>query len=99
MGYKQMQKPTDASKLRWLVGSSDISQGLDVVKKDDAREAIVAEWDRWAARNPDDAKVMNGMLFFVYLQEERPTLLDFRSNSGKWQAVHGWLVRARRLND
>ena len=52
-----------------------------------------------AARNPDDAKVMNGMLFFVYLQEERPTLLDFRSNSDKWQAVHGWLVRARRLKD
>jgi ubiquinone biosynthesis protein len=53
------------------------------MKKDDAQEAIVAEWDRWAARNPNDAKVMNGMLFFVYLQEERPTLLDFRSNSDK----------------
>lgn len=89
-----MQKPTDASKLRWLVGSSDISQGPDVVKKDDAREAIVAEWDRWAARNPDDAKVMNGML-----QEERPTLLGFRSNSDKWQAVHDRLVRARRLKN
>ena len=99
MGYGQMQKPTDASKLRWLVGSSDISRGLDVVKKDDAREAIVAEWDRWAARNPDDAEVMNGMLFFVYLQEERPSLLDFRSNGDKWQAVHRWLVRARRLKD
>ena len=99
MGYMQMQRPTDASKLRWLVGSSDTSQGLGVVKKDDARETIVAEWDRWAARNPDDAKVMNGMLSFVYLQEERPSLLDFRSNSDKWQAVHGWLVRARRLKD
>jgi hypothetical protein len=69
------------------------------VKKDDAQEAIVSEWDRWAARNPSDAKVMNGMLFFVYLQEERPTLLDFRSNSDKWQDVHGWLLRAGRLKD
>ena len=69
------------------------------MKKDDARRAIVAEWDRWAARNPDDTTVMNGMLFFVYLQEERPTLLDFRSNSDKWQDVHGWLLRARRLKD
>jgi hypothetical protein len=69
------------------------------MKKDDAREAIVAQWDRWAARNPNDAKVMNGMLFFVYLQEERPALLDFRSNSDKWQDVHGWLLRGRRLKD
>jgi hypothetical protein len=45
------------------------------------------------------AKVINGMLFFVYLQEERPTLLDFGSNSDKWQAVHDWLVRARRLKN
>ena len=77
--------------------SSRIRHGLNAMKKDDAREGIVAEWDRWASRNPGDAKVMSSMLFFVYLQEERQTLLDFRSNNDKWQVVNGWLVRARRL--
>jgi hypothetical protein len=99
MGYGQMKnQQTHRSYGGWLARPIS-AKVLGVVKKDDAREAIVAEWDRWAARNPDDAKVMNGMLFFVYLQEERPSLLDFRSNSDKWQAVHGWLVRARRLKD
>jgi hypothetical protein len=69
------------------------------MKKDDAQAAIIAEWDRWAARNPNDAKVMSGMLFFVYLQEERPMLLDFRSNGDKWQDVHSWLLRAGRVKD
>lgn len=69
------------------------------MKRDDAQHAIIAEWDRWAPLNPADAKIMNGMMFFTYLQREHPSLLDFRSHSDKWQDVHGWLLRARRVKD
>jgi hypothetical protein len=41
------------------------------MKKDDAREAIVAEWDRCAARNPNDAKVMNCCSSSIYKKNAR----------------------------
>jgi hypothetical protein len=62
------------------------------MKKEDARRAILSEYDRWAKKHPNDATMMGGFLFFRYLQNERTDLLDFRaSDNNKWQIVHGWL--------
>lgn len=35
--------------------------------------------------------MIGGFLFFRYLQNEKPDLLDFRAVGDKWQIVHGWL--------
>ena len=61
------------------------------MKKEEARLAIVSEYDRWAKKHPDEAIMMGGYLFFRYLQDERSDLLDFRGAGDKWQIVHGWL--------
>ncbi|MGC2076434.1 MAG: hypothetical protein WA728_10465 [Xanthobacteraceae bacterium] len=61
------------------------------VKKEDARRAILSEYERWAKKHPDDATIMGGFLFFRYLQNERSDLLDFRAVGNKWQIVHGWI--------
>jgi len=62
------------------------------IKKEEARLAIVSEYDTWVKKHPDDATMMGGFLFFRYLQKERSNLLDFRaSDNDKWQIVHGWL--------
>jgi hypothetical protein len=53
------------------------------MKKEDARRAILSEYDGWAKKHPDDASMMGGFLFFRYLQNERSDLLDFRG----WQQV------------
>jgi hypothetical protein len=55
------------------------------------RGAILSEYDGWAKKHPDDAIMMDGFLFFRYLQNERSDLLDFRAVSSKWQIVHGWI--------
>jgi hypothetical protein len=60
------------------------------MKKEEARLAILSEYDRWAKKHPDDAIIMGGFLFFRFLQNERSDLLDFRAGD-KWQIVHGWL--------
>jgi hypothetical protein len=60
------------------------------MKKEEARRAF-SEYDSWAKKHPNDAKMMGGFLFFRYLQEERSDLLDFRAVGNKWQIVHGWL--------
>jgi len=61
------------------------------MKKEEARQAIVTEYDRWAKKHPSDAIMMGGFLFFRYLQNERSDLLDFRAvNDEKWQIVHEW---------
>ena len=59
------------------------------MKKEEARRAVVSEYDRWAKKHPKDARMMGGFLFFRYLQKEKSGLLDFRGD--KWQIVHGWL--------
>jgi hypothetical protein len=61
------------------------------MKKEEARRTVLSEYDRWARKHPDAAKMMGGFLFFRYLQEERSDLLDFRAAGSKWQIVHGWL--------
>jgi len=46
------------------------------MKKEDARFAVLREYDRWAKGHPNDAKNMGGFVFFGYLDKERPDLLD-----------------------
>jgi hypothetical protein len=53
-------------------------------KKEDARLAVLREYDRWAKDHPNDAKKMGGYVFFTYLEKERPDLLDFRA---AWQQM------------
>src|SRR5262249_27349784 len=67
-------------------------------KQEDARLAVLREYDRWAKDHPKDAKKMGGFVFFGYLEKERPDLLDFRAKS-KWQIVHLWLRHGGRLKD
>jgi hypothetical protein len=45
------------------------------MKKEDARKAVLREYDRWAKAHPSNAKKMGGFVFFSYLQEEKPDLL------------------------
>ena len=47
-------------------------------KQEDARPAVLREYDRWAKDHPNDAKKMGGFVFFGYLEKERPDLLNFR---------------------
>jgi hypothetical protein len=61
------------------------------MKKEEAKRAVLSEYDRWAKKHPNDAKMMGGFLFFRYLQKERSDLLDFRVVGDRWQIVHGWL--------
>jgi hypothetical protein len=67
------------------------------IKKEEARQAVLSEYDSWAKKHPYQASMMGGFLFFRYLQEERSDLLDFRAVGSKWPIVHGWLQR--RLKD
>jgi len=59
--------------------------------KEQARRAILSEYDGWAKKHPDDAIMMGGFLFFRYLQTDKSDLLDFRAAGSKWPIVHGWL--------
>jgi len=63
------------------------------MKKEEARRAVLSEYDRWAKKHPNDARMMGGFLFFRYLQKEKSDLLDFRPVGDKWQ---GSRIRARR---
>ena len=61
------------------------------MNKEQARRAVLSEYDSWAKKHPNQASVMGGFLFFRYLQSERSGLLDFRAAGNKWPIVHGWI--------
>jgi hypothetical protein len=69
------------------------------MKKEDARLAVLREYDRWAKAHPSNAKKMGGFVFFSYLEKEKPDLLDFSAVDSKWQNVHDWLRQGGRLED
>ncbi len=74
-------------------------RGPIMKKKEDARLAVLREYDTWAKDHPNDAKKMGGFVFFGFFEKERPDLLDFRAVVSKWQTVHGWLRDGGRLKD
>jgi hypothetical protein len=43
------------------------------LKKEDARRAVLSEYDKWAKKHPHDATMMGGFLFFRYLENEGRT--------------------------
>jgi hypothetical protein len=58
--------------------------------QDECRAGILGEWQKQkpARRRSTDAE---RQMFVVWLQKNRPELLDFRSRD-KWQIVYGWLI-------
>jgi hypothetical protein len=61
------------------------------MSKEQAKRAVLNEYDSWAKKHPDDASIMGGFLFFRYLQTDKSDLLDFRGGGNKWEIVHGWI--------
>ena len=61
------------------------------MKQEEARQAVLSAYDRWAKQHPNQASMMGGFLFFRYLQAERSDLLEFRAAGSKWPIVHGWI--------
>ena len=64
------------------------------MSKEQARQAVVSEYDSWAKKHPNEASMMGGFLFFRYLQTDKSDLLEFRAVGNKWQIVHGWILDA-----
>lgn len=70
--------------------------------KEDARRLVLQEWNQWSAKHlPPDRKAngTDGLVFLGFLRAERPDLLLFRDKGDKWQTVHGWLLRDRKVID
>jgi len=70
------------------------------MKRPEAKRLILREWDDWAVKNvPPGQKAMgtDGLIFFGYLQSQRPHLLEFKSSSDRWPIVHGWLSREGKI--
>jgi hypothetical protein len=58
------------------------------MSKEQARQAVLSEYDSWAKQHPNQASMMGGFLFFRYLQTDKSDLL---AAGNKWPIVHGWL--------
>jgi hypothetical protein len=67
------------------------------MKKENAHEAVIAEWSRWALQHlkgKDRATGKDVERFVRHLKDERPTFLMFRAKEGPEQTVRDWLRAA-----
>ena len=53
------------------------------MKKEEARRAVVSEYERWAKKYPNDARMMGAFLFFRYLQKEKSSVRMRRGGSSR----------------
>jgi hypothetical protein len=60
--------------------AEELGEGPNM-KKDDARLAVLGEYDGWAKDHPNDAKMMGGFVFFSYRE------LSYRPTNGGSEAV------------
>jgi hypothetical protein len=70
------------------------------MKKNEAKRLVLQEWDDWAAKNVPPgqrARGTDGLIFFGYLQSQRPDLLKFKASGDRWLIVHGWLAREGKI--
>jgi hypothetical protein len=51
-----------------------IGKGLrgESMKKEEARRAVLSEYDRWAKKHPNEASMMGGFLFFDTYKKKGP---------------------------
>jgi hypothetical protein len=64
------------------------------MKKENAREAVIAEWSRWALQHlkgKEAATSRDVERFIRHLKDERPTFLMFRAKQGPEQMARDWL--------
>ena len=71
-----------------------------MIKRDDAKRRIIAEWHPWIkAENISNPNGRHGLQFFCFIQKERSHLLQFSASGDKWQDVHCWLIQAHLVSD
>jgi hypothetical protein len=68
------------------------------MNKDDALKAIAREFQRWPTR-PKNPTAKDALIFYGWLYQHRPELLEFPYPGDRWQAVHGYLLRHRHVTD
>jgi hypothetical protein len=69
------------------------------MNRERAKQNVVVEWDSWSASNKiTNAMAEDKLTFYAHLLKERPDLLDFNASGDKWQDVHSWLIRSRRVS-
>ncbi len=89
--------PTISEQVAALIKAFGASRPQEItMKQDDAEIQILAEWVDWRAENlvrGEKASGFDGVVFYDFLQKEKPHLLDFGRKADKWQIVHAWLVR------
>jgi len=70
------------------------------MKRAEAKRLVLQEWDDWAAKNvPPGQTAMgtDGLIFFGYLQSQRPHLLEFKTTDDRWPIVHRWLSQEGKI--
>ena len=70
------------------------------MNRNEAKRLVLQEWDDWAAKNlphGQKARGTDGLIFFGYLQRQRPHLLEFKASGDRLVTVHGWLAREGKI--
>ena len=95
--------PTISEQVAALIKAFGASRPQErTIDEEYAEIQILAEWVDWRAENlvrGEQASGIDGVVFYDFLQKEKPHLLDFRYTSDQWQIIHAWLLGAEIIVD
>ncbi len=92
-----MAMPTIPEQVAAIIKEFGASRLQEItMNQDNAEIQILSEWVDWRVENlvrDEQASGIDGVVFYDFLQKEKPHLLDFGRKGDKWQIIHAWLVR------
>jgi hypothetical protein len=92
-----------ASDCLFTGGGFAVAKSKQQLAEEAALAAIGGEWDKWSKDHgiaSNNATGHDAFTFFGYVLQQRNHLLDFRAIGGdKWQVVHDYLLRTKRIFD
>lgn len=62
------------------------------MKKDEAKRLVIQLWRNWPG---DKVGAMAPLVFYNWVEINRPDVLDFRSPASKYTLVSGWIRTSR----
>jgi hypothetical protein len=60
-----------------------------MISKEEAKTEIIALWH---LRPPEEKSGVHGLGFFLWLEKNRPDLLDFECRGDRYQYVMAWIT-------
>ena len=67
-----------------------------MITRAEARGKIIRAWRTWDGEKSKPPTDKQMLMFYEWLRQNQPEMLEFRRRGDLWQTVHAWLLEYQR---